>query len=230
MNLFYQPDIENESFLHEEESKHAAKVLRLKKNDTIQVINGNGGLFECCITQIHHKKVEFNIIKTQFFEKPNKYRIHIGIAPTKNITRFEWFLEKCIEIGIDEITPLLCQHSERKTLNYKRLNKIIISAVKQSNRYYIPKLNTLTHFTDINKTNSKKYIAHCYNYELPPLNNCFTSPDDVFLLIGPEGDFSKSEIDTAINNNFSEINLSKARLRTETAGIVACTILNLINT
>ncbi|MEN8116270.1 MAG: RsmE family RNA methyltransferase, partial [Bacteroidota bacterium] len=156
---------------------------------------------------------------------------HIVIAPTKNIDRFEWFLEKCTEIGIDEITPILSEHSERKVIKPGRLEKIVVSAMKQSVKAYLPKLNELTSFNDLVKTSDApaKFIAHCNGGEKPHLKNNIEPGKNVLILIGPEGDFSPAEVELAKENGFKEISLGTSRLRTETAGVVACHIVNLIN-
>jgi 16S rRNA (uracil1498-N3)-methyltransferase len=232
MHLFYTPDIsENIYTLNEIESKHCIKVLRLGTNDTIQLIDGKGGFYNAKITEPNPKRCTVEITKTQKeFGKRNHY-LHIAIAPTKNIDRFEWFLEKATEIGIDEITPILCEHSERKAIKPERLEKIIISAVKQSLKGYKPKLNELTNLDDFLKMNFKenKFIAHCEETNKILLKNNYNKGSNAIILIGPEGDFSPQEITLAKDNNFLEISLGESRLRTETAGVVACHTINLLN-
>lgn len=232
MHLFYTPDIRGNIYtLNEIESKHCIKVLRLDTNDTIQLIDGNGGFYVARILEPNQKKCTVEIIETQKeFGKRNHY-LHIAIAPTKNIDRFEWFLEKATEIGIDEITPILCEHSERKAIKPERLEKIIISAVKQSLKGYKPKLNELTILDDFLRINFKenKFIAHCEETNKTLLKNDYNKGADVIILIGPEGDFSPQEITLAKDNNFQEISLGESRLRTETAGVVACHTINLLN-
>ena len=155
----------------------------------------------------------------------------MAVAPTKNIDRFEWFLEKSTEIGIDEITPLLTEHSERKIIKPERLEKVIIAAMKQSLKAYKPKLNELTPFRKIIAANSfeEKYIAHCYDGEKQGLKTIAGKGKNILILIGPEGDFSTDEIKVARETGFTEISLGNSRLRTETAGVVACHIINLVN-
>ncbi len=232
MHLFYTPDISEETYtLDEIESKHCIKVLRLNINDNIELINGNGTFYEAKIIEANPKKCKVEITKTiKEFGKRNHY-IHIAIAPTKNIDRFEWFLEKATEIGIDEITPILCEHSERKMIKPERLEKIIISAIKQSIKAYKPKLNDLTNYSDfvIQSSDYEKYIAHCEENKKTLLKNSYCKGQNVIILIGPEGDFSPSEISLAKQNNFQEISLGESRLRTETAGVVACHTINLLN-
>ena len=232
MQLFYVPDISGpEVILNETESKHAIRVLRLPHGAHIQIIDGEGGFYEARVTDANPKKCKLEIIDSrQEFGKKN-FKLHIAIAPTKNIDRFEWFLEKCTEIGIDEITPILSEHSERKVIKPERLEKILVSAMKQSVKAYVPKLNELTTFKAFigQDSDAKKYIAHCNDGKKEHLKNIVSEGDDVLLLIGPEGDFSPEEVEWAKEYGFDEISLGTARLRTETAGVVACHIVNLAN-
>lgn len=232
MHLFYTPDIsENFYTLNEIESKHCIKVLRLDKNDIIKLIDGKGGFYTAKISDPNPKKCIVEIIETQKeYGKRNHY-LHIAIAPTKNIDRFEWFLEKATEIGIDEITPILCEHSERKAIKPERLEKIIISAVKQSLKGYKPKLNELTLLEDFIQQDfdGDKFIAHCEENEKLLLKNAYQAKHHAIILIGPEGDFSPNEIDNTKKAQFKEISLGESRLRTETAGVVACHTVNLLN-
>lgn len=232
MHLFFTPDItDNDYTLNEIESKHCIKVLRLKVNDHIQLIDGKGNFYQAQIANADPKRCKVNITKIiKEFSKRNHY-LHIAIAPTKNIDRFEWFLEKATEIGIDEITPILCEHSERKIIKPERLEKVIISAIKQSLKAYKPKLNELTNYRDFIEQNFDgiKYIAHCEENEKETLKLNYNLGNNVLILIGPEGDFSPTEIILAKQNNFKEISLGESRLRTETAGVVACHTVNLLN-
>ncbi len=232
MQLFYIPNISgSEVILSEAESKHAIRVLRLTVNSEIQLIDGKGGFYEAVISVAHPKKCKLLITNTiAEFEKKD-FKLHIAIAPTKNIDRFEWFLEKCTEIGIDEITPIISEHSERKVIKHERLEKIVVAATKQSLKAYIPKLNTLIDFkTFIESANhNNKFIAHCIEGEKPHLKYSIQKNEDILILIGPEGDFSPEEVVLAKENGFKEISLGSSRLRTETAGIVACHIVNLVN-
>lgn len=232
MQLFYIPDISGaEVILNETESKHAIRALRLTEGTQVQLIDGKGGFYEAIISNAHHKRCKLLITKSvSEFEKRN-FKLHIAIAPTKNIDRFEWFLEKCTEIGIDEITPLLSEHSERKIVKQERLEKILVSAIKQSLKAYLPKLNsinTLNHLVS-NSEYKNKYIAHCNAGDKVHLKDEIKKDEDILILIGPEGDFSNEEVTLAIQNGFKEISLGNARLRTETAGVVACHIANLMN-
>jgi 16S rRNA (uracil1498-N3)-methyltransferase len=227
MQIFLGEINENNAYLTNDEFKHATKVLRKKTGDIVFVTDANGSLFECEIIEIASKKCTLNIIKQQQSSKNNG--LHIAIAPTKNISRFEFFLEKATEIGIKEITPLLCDHSERKIIKKERLDKILVSAMKQSKNFHLPKLNEIIKYTDFisqNKTKNK-YIAHC---EEANQKNKLVNPnnqEETLILIGPEGDFSPKEIELAKQNNFTELSLGETRLRTETAAIVATTLYNI---
>jgi len=231
MQVFYTPQIKKITYqLTEEESKHAVKVLRLEAGDEICMIDGVGGLYYGIIDEPNPKKCIIRVIeKIEQYNRRN-YRLHIAIAPTKSIERFEWFLEKATEIGIDEITPLLCQRSERKVLKADRLNKIVLSAMKQSVKAYMPKLNKLTKFSEFINSDSFEgaYIAHCEDVAKPSFKSKISKNKDITILIGPEGDFSPTEIEQAKTKGFEEIHLGKSRLRTETAGIVACHTVNLL--
>jgi len=197
----------------------------------VEIIDGAGGFYKAQITDANPKKCRLKIVESQKEFGKKDFHLHIAIAPTKNIERFEWFLEKATEIGIDEITPLLTSHSERKTINTDRLEKILISAMKQSLKAYLPKLNNLTTFKELiisNKTENK-YIAYCDEIQKTHLKDLIIKGNDILILIGPEGDFSPDEIQLATENSFSVVSLGAARLRTETARIVACHIVNLAN-
>lgn len=232
MNLFYTPDLQVETYiLNEEESRHCIRVLRLVPNDVIYLTDGKGNLYQASIADNNLKACQVKILQTfREYEKRDFY-LHIAIAPTKNIDRFEWFLEKATEIGIDEITPLLCNHSERTVIKNERLEKVIVSAMKQSLKAYKPKLNNLTKFNDLvnQPFDGIKYIAHCEEGSKLPLKSDYSKKQNVLILIGPEGDFSPAEIETARKCGFKEITLGKSRLRTETAGIVACHSIHLLN-
>lgn len=233
-NLFYTPNIEDQatSFtLPEEESQHAIKVLRMEANEKIHLVDGRGGLYEVRIKTPHPKRCEVEVIDRELLYGKRDFKLHIAIAPTKMNERMEWFLEKCTEIGINEITPLLCQRSERKELKTQRMMKIIVSAMKQSVKAYCPILNEMTPIKQLidNATETQKYIAHCINGEKTLLKTICQPKTDTLILIGPEGDFSEEEVKYAIEKGFLPISLGSSRLRTETAGIVACHTVNLIN-
>lgn len=233
MQLFYNSQItQNTSqFTFDKiESRHIVRVLRKKEGDVIYITNGLGQLFSSKVLVANDKKCLVKISEVENHPKPWNYYLHIAIAPTKLNDRFEWFLEKATEIGIDEITPLLCQRSERKVLKDDRLEKIVITAMKQSVKAYKPKINSLTKYADFIKNDfeGSKLIAHCENNPKPSLKSKLNNANSFTILIGPEGDFSPDEIALAINNNFEPIHLGKSRLRTETAGIVACHTINII--
>jgi len=232
MHLFYTPDLKGKFYILDPiESKHAVKVLRLAADDQIQLIDGKGGFYSAKIKDANPKKCTVEIIGEQKeYGKRNHY-LHIAVAPTKSNDRFEWFLEKATEIGIDEITPVICEHSERKTIKPERFEKIIVSAVKQSIKAYKPTLNKLTNFEDFIHSNFEqdKFIAHCEENEKTLLRSAYNKGKGAVILIGPEGDFSTREIQLAKEYNFKEVSLGESRLRTETAGLVACHTINLLN-
>ena len=222
MQLFYCPELVNgSSHLCSEESKHCIKVLRKQEGDLIHLIDGRGNFYEANITIASQKKVAFEILRT-WEDTPRSYSLHIAIAPTKNNDRFEWFLEKATEIGVDEITPIICKHSERKVIKNERMEKIILSATKQSLKAKLPVLNQGISFNDFLKKdqNSDCFIAHCEQGKKTNLQTVVSA--NSIILIGPEGDFSPKEIDLALNSDFKAVSLGNSRLRTETAGIVVC--------
>lgn len=233
MQLFYNPNI-NESAqtfsFDKEESKHIIKVLRKKDTDILYVTNGLGFLFETEISLASDTKCTVKIVDVKKSD-PLKYQLHLAVAPTKMNDRFEWFLEKATEIGISAITPLICEHSERKQIKTDRFDKIIQSAMKQSNQYYLPKLNEPVMFNDFvqQQKNGLLFIAHCEETDKKPLKDLLQPNTDVTLLIGPEGDFSQKEIQWAKDNSFLPISLGNTRLRTETAAIVACHSVAFVN-
>jgi len=231
MALFYVPNLAYGNVLPEEESQHAVKVLRLQIGDEIVVVDGAGGYYKAQITNPHPKHCDFEIIETQTKFGKRDYRLHIAIAPTKNIERFEWFIEKATEIGIDEITPIISRFSERKIVKEERLEKIIVSAAKQSVKAYFPKLNSLFTFDELMKKHhaSQKFIAHCYEEDKKLLQNEIKKSSDILILIGPEGDFSKEEVQKAISLGFVPVSLGNSRLRTETAGVVVCNTVAIVN-
>ena len=232
--LFYNPRLSNDSktiSFSEEESKHIAKVLRKKEGDSIQITNGSGWIFEAALDKATPNSCEATIISAQRRIQPMHW-LHLAVAPTKSAERFEWFIEKATEIGVNEITPLICNRSERKTLKTERLERIMESAMKQSKRVYLPKLNpimTLAEFLGHDHP-GLRFIAHCHEEEKLELKRRVAPDKDITILIGPEGDFSEAEVDLAYDNGFYPVSLGEARLRTETAAVVACATVNLINT
>ena len=233
MQLFYTADINGDyCFLNEEESKHCIRVLRLKIGDGISITDGKGNLYDAIIESSDFKNTKVKVVEVHSKHEKRPYYLHIGIAPTKNIDRFEWFLEKSTEIGIDEITPLITEHSERTIINPHRLERVIISAMKQSLKTYKPVLNPISYFKDfVEVDHSKKlrFIAHCKDENRPLLKNEYLPGHDTIIIIGPEGDFSGSEIEKALYNGYKPVSLGSSRLRTETAGIIACHTINLLN-
>jgi len=234
MQLFYNADIskKTEQFTFDKtESRHIVRSLRKKEGDQLFITNGLGVLFIATIAIANDKKCLVTIKSANEKSKPWNYHLHVAIAPTKNIDRFEWFLEKATEIGIDEITPLLCERSERKILKAERLEKIIESAMKQSLKFHLPKLNPLIKFSDfINQDfDSDLYIAHCEETDKKTLKSMLVPNKNTTILIGPEGDFSTVEIEKAMQQNFVSITLGETRLRTETAGLVATQLVSFIN-
>lgn len=231
MQIFYQPDIlTGKMYLDPEESKHCIKVLRKQEGDEIVIVDGSGGLYKAVVENANFRQCSFAIKESHQEEKRN-YTIHIGIAPTKNIDRTEWFVEKAMELGIDRISLLSCDHSERVKVNHERLIKKAISAMKQSLKASLPQIQPLQNFSQfLNQTQAaQKFIAYV-DAELPlHLKNAASQAGDYLVLIGPEGDFSKKEIALAYEKDFTGVSLGKSRLRTETAGLAACHILNLIN-
>lgn len=231
MYLFYTPDILTSHVLSEEESQHCVRVLRYTRGDEILLTDGKGNTYTARITNPHPKHCEFEVQTQEKQQKAHDFYLHIAIAPTKNIERMEWMVEKCTEIGVDEITPLLCRFSERKQIRTDRLEKIVLSAAKQSLTPYLPKLNELTDYDTIVRqaTEETKFIAHCYKEEKRELKDEIKRGKSVLVLIGPEGDFSEQEVEEALALGFVPVSLGNSRLRTETAGVVACHTAVLMN-
>jgi 16S rRNA (uracil1498-N3)-methyltransferase len=232
MNIFYEPQIKQSLCLNEEESRHAVKVLRLSAGDLLYVVDGIGGFYTCKIKNTQGKKCELMITEEkQAFEKRDFY-IHLIIAPTKNMDRMEWMLEKCVEIGIDEISFVQTRYSERKEIKTQRLEKIAVGAMKQSLKAYLPKINEMVSWKEFVKkdlSDSQKMIAHLEEGDRKLIQH-FAKPKEKYaVLIGPEGDFSEEEIKQAIEKGFQPVTLGNSRLRTETAGLVACHTLSVIN-
>jgi 16S rRNA (uracil1498-N3)-methyltransferase len=228
MQLFYLENPKDEIILSAEESKHATRVLRKKEGDILNFTDGKGNFYKAEITVADSKKCRLQIVSSNQKEKQHNYYLHIAMAPTKNMDRFEWFLEKATEIGIDEITPIICSRSERKVIKTERCNRILLSAIKQSLKYHLPKLNEAISLSDFLKQDFEgaKYIAHCEDGEKNELKTV-SKAEKTLILIGPEGDFSPKEIELALQNQFKAVSLGTSRLRTETAGIVAVHTINI---
>ena len=225
MYLFYCPNIETSQTLSEEESGHCVRVLRYSVGDEILITDGKGTTYTARITNPHPKHCDFEILSSEKQQPHHAFHLHIAIAPTKNIERLEWCVEKCVEIGVDEITPLLCRFSERKQLRTDRLEKIILSAAKQSLTPYLPVLHELTPYDAFVKEQATKdqqnFIAHCYKEDKRVLKDEIERGRDVLVLIGPEGDFSTREIELALQKGFLPVTLGESRLRVETAAVVS---------
>ncbi|MEI6816587.1 MAG: 16S rRNA (uracil(1498)-N(3))-methyltransferase [Bacteroidota bacterium] len=231
MHIVYAPDIHADTYLlSKEESYHCIKVLRLRIDDKIQLMDGMGNFFSGIIIDNDPRECGIKIMETHK-EPERAFKLHIAMAPTKNIDRFEWFLEKATEIGIDEITPIVCAHSERKIILLDRLEKISIAAIKQSVKATLPKINPMITFKELMKssTETQKFITNCQENQENHLMKKYLKGNDCMIIIGPEGDFSPDELTMAMKNGFESVSLGKYRLRTETAGMVACDIINLKN-
>jgi 16S rRNA (uracil1498-N3)-methyltransferase len=226
MQLFYNPTIteSTETFsFDKEESKHIIKVLRKKDTDILFVTNGLGILFKTEITLASDSKCTVQILSFEKVES-SKHKLHLAVAPTKMNDRYEWFLEKATEIGIHEITPIICDRSERKVINAERFDKIILSAMKQCNQLHLPILNPAVTFKEFIKQKNEglQLIAHCEETDKKTLKSVLKPNENCTILIGPEGDFSEKEISLALESNYIPVSLGNTRLRTETAAIVAC--------
>jgi 16S rRNA (uracil1498-N3)-methyltransferase len=232
MQLFYTPDIFGEFYtLSEDESKHCVRVLRLVEGDALHLVDGRGGLYTATITEANHKHCTVRVGEVQQGFGKRGYYLHLAVAPTKNAERYEWFLEKSTEIGVDEITPLLCEHSERKQLKDERSLKVITAAVKQSLKAYHPQLNSMIDFAQFvaQKFDGAKLIAHCHDRPKMLLKNAVRAGEQTLVVLGPEGDFSLAEVELAVRCGFTEVSLGESRLRTETAAVAACHTLALVN-
>lgn len=232
MQFFYAQDLESDFYtLSNEESKHCVKVLRMVEGDEIQLTNGRGLLCRARIVSADARACEVEIVQREQAPARNHY-LHVAVAPTKNSARIEWFVEKAVEIGIDEITPIVCDHSERVSQNVNRLEKIITSAMKQSLKAYRPILNTPVRLLDFLKRpfEGQKLVCYCEGDERTYLQQLYTPGNPVLVLVGPEGDFSRAEIETALAMGYQPVTLGECRLRTETAALYATTAINFMNT
>ena len=234
MQLFYHPDInpnDVQIIFSKEESRHMARVLRKKEGDRVEVTNGKGYLFYAELIQADQKQCIARVIEVEP-ETALPYHLHLAVAPTKMNDRYELFLEKATEIGLHEITPVICEHSERKVIKPERFERVLLSAMKQSLHFSLPQLNPATNLNEFlsQEFEGRKFIAHCEeNKPRKSLKNLVKPGEDVCLLIGPEGDFSEQEIALALKNGWQPVSLGPSRLRTETAAIVACHTVALAN-
>lgn len=233
MQLFYTTAVENGHIqLTEEEARHVA-VLRKKVGDKLQVLDGKGNIFNTELFKVGKHECQLVILSVRQMPA-SRVEVSIGIAPTKNIDRFEWFLEKATEIGVNQIYPLLCKHSERDSIRLDRLSKILVSAMKQSKHYFLPNLHEMMsleqYLNQMQPTETtQRFIAHCEDTPKATLAKNYEKGKNVIILIGPEGDFNTSEIQDATNAGYEPVSLGNYRLRTETAGIVACHTIQLLN-
>ncbi|MDH6311735.1 16S rRNA (uracil1498-N3)-methyltransferase [Parabacteroides sp. PFB2-10] len=231
MPLFYAPDIAQNNELPAEEAGHLLRVLRAQIGDKLHITDGKGSFYNAKISDIQGKRC---YVEVQEVTRPTPFspvRLHIAVAPTKNMDRIEWFMEKSTEIGIDRVTCLLCRHSERKEIKTERLYKIAVSAMKQSQKAWMPEIVGMTPFKAFVEQpwEGLKFIAHCEEDDKTILKQACPPGENALILIGPEGDFSPEEIALALQNGFRPISLGESRLRTETAALVACHTIQLIN-
>ncbi|MDR2969424.1 MAG: 16S rRNA (uracil(1498)-N(3))-methyltransferase [Tannerellaceae bacterium] len=233
MQIFYTPDISDKNELPEEEAIHAIRVLRLSEGDPLLLTDGRGFFYKAVIIKANPKHCEIAVRETIKQSPLWNTDLHIAIAPTKNMERMEWFMEKSTEIGIDAVTCLLCRHSERKEVKTERLNKIMISAMKQSQKAYLPTLKGMMAFRDFitQPYDGRKFIAHCgvVGEERPLLKKIYKPGENVRIAIGPEGDFSAEEVGLAMEYGYEPVSLGESIFRTETAALVACHTIRLLN-
>jgi 16S rRNA (uracil1498-N3)-methyltransferase len=230
--MFYTPEIEGEYVtLSESESGHCARVLRMRNGDSIDLTDGKGNFYRAVITHLHPKHCELKILEKTKVAPIRNCRLHMAVAPVKNFDRFEIFVEKATEIGIDELTLLRTRYSERKETKTERIEKVILAAAKQSQKAYFPLLNPTVSLNDFFKRDfeGQKFIAHCGEGEKIHLKNALKPSSDALILIGPEGDFSQEEVEAAKKAGFIEVSLSDSRLRTETAALLAVAIFDFVN-
>ena len=231
MEIFYSPTFsESNPVLDEQESSHCIQVLRHRVGDAVDVTDGKGHHFKGSITEAHHKRCRIAVDSVQQVADVFPF-LHIAVAPTKNMDRIEWFAEKATEIGVNAISLLLCRHSERKNIRADRVDKVVVSAMKQSQKFFKPQVNDLLDFKKFvtQPFDGLKLIAHCHEGEKQPLKTIYQSGQNALILIGPEGDFSLEEVNMALKNGFVAVSLGDSRLRTETAALVACHTVRVLN-
>ena len=232
MNIFYEPNIKQTLCLNEDESRHAVKVLRFAAGDLLTVVDGKGGMYKCQIKTPNDKKCEIKIVEETQNYGLRDYYIHLIIAPTKNLDRIEWMVEKCVEIGINEISFIQTRYSESKEIKTIRIEKIAVGAMKQSLKAFLPKINEMISWKEFLKkdySETQKMIAHLEEGDRKLIQQIAQPKGKYAVLIGPEGDFSPDEINQAFEKGFVPVTLGESRLRTETAGLVACHTLNIVN-
>lgn len=232
MHRFYAPDIESDNLLPEDEVRHCVRVLRLSEGERLEVVDGKGNLFVCRLVNADLRHCLVDIEDRQSLPAHWGCDISIAIAPTKNIDRLEWMVEKVVEMGVDRIIPVSCRYSERKVLKTERLHKIAVSAMKQSLKTRLPVVDELTPVENVLRAQypGQRFIAYCdREFERRSFVKEYTKGGNVLVLIGPEGDFSKDEIRMAVDSGFMPVSLGESRLRTETAGVFACAAIHTIN-
>ena len=232
MNLYYAPDISGDLYtMSAEESKHLVRVMRMKISDKVRFTDGVGYFYDYEIIDPNPKACQVSILAKHKGDDTRSWKLQMAVAPTKNISRFEWFLEKATELGIDTITPMICRHSERKEVKINRLDRVVVAAMKQSLKSNIPILEETKRFEGVIKTpfEGEKYIAYIDPAVNLELSKAYSPGADVLILIGPEGDFNPKEVEQARQAGFTPVRLGTSRLRTETAAIVACHTIHLIN-
>lgn len=229
--LFFCPQIRHNPTLPEQESQHCVKVLRMREGDRLTVTDGEGMFYDCSLLQAHSKRSMVTILRQWEESRKRDYTLHIAFGPTKQMDRNEWFVEKATEIGVDRFTPLLGSFSERKEIKRERLEKIAVSAMKQSQQARLPLIDEMRRFGDLiaQPFIGRKFIAHCYDMPKTPLAKSYRKGEHALILIGPEGDFSEEEIARAITSGFEPVSLGTTRLRTETACLVATHTIHVIN-
>ena len=233
MNLFYCPDISATHTLPESESSHCCRVMRMRKGDIIYVMDGKGSRYECRITDANPRATEFEVVNVETPSRERDFTITLALSPTKNIDRTEWAIEKAVEMGVDTIIPLKCAHAERKEVKHERLQKVIVSAAKQSLEYQMPDLWEMTDFNkfiESCKSADQKYIAYCSDeFKKELLAQQIELHKNIIILIGPEGDFSKEEVEKAVRAGFLPVSLGEKRLRTETASVFSIAAIHAVN-
>ena len=231
MHVFYTPDIATQCEMPEEEAGHCLRVLRLTVGDEVTLTDGKGNFYKAVISAATNKRCQLKVIETIPQEKGWNGWLHVAMAPTKNMDRTEWFAEKATEIGFDELTFLNCRYSERKVIKTERIEKILVSAIKQSLKANKPVLNEMMDFNKFITQDFKgqKFICHCYEGEKKLLKEALVPGEDALILIGPEGDFSEEEVGLAMEKGFIPVSLGENRLRVETAALYSCATVALIN-
>lgn len=229
--IFFSPDILTNPQLPEIESYHCVKVLRMRSGDSLTITDGKGHFYQCKLIDANTKHSTVSIISKIDIVQTRDYLLHIAFAPTKQMDRNEWFVEKATEIGIDRFIPIISSFSERKEIKIEKLSKTAVSAMKQSQQSFLPIIDKKVGFSDFIKLpfNGRKLIAHCHKSAKLPLSQIYKKGENVLILIGPEGDFSEDEVESAVNNGFEPISLGDSRLRSETASLVATHTIHLLN-